>query len=182
MVLAARWRWPTADVPGQAMGAGCAFSGGQRPYRRSDVIRAGLESAVGEGHRAPAGCARKAAPGRWCRCAIHKAGGRGGAGASAAGASWIGRISICRVVAGSSLPPIWPSIRANWRWPMPRFDDFHRRIAFVMHDIKNLASQFALLARNAERRGKPRLPRRHAGDAAQFGRQAEPSGCAPFAL
>ena len=32
-----------------------------------------------------------------------------------------------------------------------RFDDFHRRIAFVMHDIKNLASQFALLARNAER-------------------------------
>jgi putative PEP-CTERM system histidine kinase len=31
-----------------------------------------------------------------------------------------------------------------------RFDDFHRRIAFVMHDIKNLASQFSLLARNAE--------------------------------
>ena len=30
-----------------------------------------------------------------------------------------------------------------------RFDDFHRRIAFVMHDIKNLASQFSLLARNA---------------------------------
>jgi signal transduction histidine kinase len=32
-----------------------------------------------------------------------------------------------------------------------RFDDFHRRIAFVMHDIKNLSSQLALLARNAER-------------------------------
>jgi putative PEP-CTERM system histidine kinase len=31
-----------------------------------------------------------------------------------------------------------------------RFDDFHRRIAFVMHDIKNLASQLSLLARNAE--------------------------------
>lgn len=31
-----------------------------------------------------------------------------------------------------------------------RFDEFHRRIAFVMHDIKNLASQFSLLARNAE--------------------------------
>lgn len=31
-----------------------------------------------------------------------------------------------------------------------RFDDFHRRIAFVMHDIKNLASQIGLLARNAE--------------------------------
>lgn len=32
-----------------------------------------------------------------------------------------------------------------------RFEDFHRRIAFVMHDIKNLASQLSLLARNAER-------------------------------
>lgn len=32
-----------------------------------------------------------------------------------------------------------------------RFDDFHRRIAFVMHDIKNLASQMSLLVRNAER-------------------------------
>lgn len=31
-----------------------------------------------------------------------------------------------------------------------RFDDFNRRIAFVMHDIKNLASQLSLLARNAE--------------------------------
>lgn len=31
-----------------------------------------------------------------------------------------------------------------------RFDDFHRRIAFVMHDVKNLASQLTLLARNAE--------------------------------
>lgn len=31
-----------------------------------------------------------------------------------------------------------------------RFDDFNRRIAFVMHDIKNLSSQLGLLARNAE--------------------------------
>jgi putative PEP-CTERM system histidine kinase len=31
-----------------------------------------------------------------------------------------------------------------------QFDEFNRRIAFVMHDIKNLASQFSLLARNAE--------------------------------
>ncbi len=31
-----------------------------------------------------------------------------------------------------------------------RFEDFNRRMAFVMHDIKNLASQLSLLARNAE--------------------------------
>ncbi len=32
-----------------------------------------------------------------------------------------------------------------------QFDQFNRRIAFVMHDIKNLASQLNLLASNAER-------------------------------
>lgn len=32
-----------------------------------------------------------------------------------------------------------------------RFDEFNRRIAFVMHDIKNLASQLSLLAGNAQK-------------------------------
>ncbi|SFS00666.1 XrtA/PEP-CTERM system histidine kinase PrsK [Sphingomonas jatrophae] len=32
-----------------------------------------------------------------------------------------------------------------------RFDEFNRRFAFIMHDVKNLVSQLALLARNAER-------------------------------
>lgn len=32
-----------------------------------------------------------------------------------------------------------------------RFDEFNRRFAFIMHDIKNLVSQLTLLARNAER-------------------------------
>jgi putative PEP-CTERM system histidine kinase len=32
-----------------------------------------------------------------------------------------------------------------------RFDEFNRRFAFIMHDIKNLASQLGLLAVNAER-------------------------------
>ena len=32
-----------------------------------------------------------------------------------------------------------------------RFDEFNRRMAFVMHDLKNLVSQLSLLARNAQR-------------------------------
>lgn len=32
-----------------------------------------------------------------------------------------------------------------------RFDEFNRRFAFIMHDIKNLVSQIGLVARNAER-------------------------------
>ncbi|MDZ7588031.1 MAG: XrtA/PEP-CTERM system histidine kinase PrsK [Parasphingorhabdus sp.] len=32
-----------------------------------------------------------------------------------------------------------------------RFDEFNRRMAFIMHDLKNLVSQLALIAKNAER-------------------------------
>ena len=32
-----------------------------------------------------------------------------------------------------------------------RFEDFNRRFAFIMHDVKNLVSQLSLLSRNAER-------------------------------
>jgi putative PEP-CTERM system histidine kinase len=32
-----------------------------------------------------------------------------------------------------------------------RFEEFNRRFAFIMHDIKNLVSQLSLVARNAER-------------------------------
>ncbi len=32
-----------------------------------------------------------------------------------------------------------------------RFEDYNRRFAFVMHDVKNVVSQLALVARNAER-------------------------------
>ena len=32
-----------------------------------------------------------------------------------------------------------------------RFDEFNRRFAFIMHDIKNLVSQLSLVTRNAER-------------------------------
>jgi putative PEP-CTERM system histidine kinase len=32
-----------------------------------------------------------------------------------------------------------------------RFDDFNRRFAFILHDVKNLVSQLSLVARNAER-------------------------------
>ena len=32
-----------------------------------------------------------------------------------------------------------------------RFEDFNRRFAFILHDIKNLVSQLSLVARNAER-------------------------------
>ena len=32
-----------------------------------------------------------------------------------------------------------------------RFEEFNRRFAFILHDMKNLVSQLSLLSRNAER-------------------------------
>jgi hypothetical protein len=32
-----------------------------------------------------------------------------------------------------------------------RFDEFNRRFAFILHDVKNLVSQLSLVARNAQR-------------------------------
>src|SRR5205823_3993400 len=32
-----------------------------------------------------------------------------------------------------------------------RFEEFNRRFAFIVHDVKNLVSQLSLLSRNAER-------------------------------
>src|SRR3546814_15128074 len=44
-----------------------------------------------------------------------------------------------------------------------RFDEFSRRIAFVIHDIKNLASQLSMLARNAEKHADKRSYARRVG-------------------
>ena len=53
-----------------------------------------------------------------------------------------------------------------------RFDEFNRRMAFVMHDIKNLVSQLSLLAANMNRHvysTKAEMP----GTAAQHEKQGE---------
>jgi putative PEP-CTERM system histidine kinase len=72
-----------------------------------------------------------------------------------------------------------------------RFDEFNRRIAFVMHDIKNLASQLALLSRNAEKhadnpefRADMLLTLRNSAEKlqallARLGRYGSPAGEAP---
>ena len=49
-----------------------------------------------------------------------------------------------------------------------RFEEFNRRFAFILHDIKNLVSQLSLLVaqRRAARR-QSRIPRRHGRHAAR---------------
>ena len=55
-----------------------------------------------------------------------------------------------------------------------RFEEFNRRFAFILHDIKNLVSQLSLaVAQRRAPRRQSRVPRRHGRDPAQLGRQDE---------
>lgn len=58
---------------------------------------------------------------------------------------------LLKVVGGQLASYIAEQVGQEALAEVERFDDFNRRIAFVMHDIKNLASQLSLLARNAEK-------------------------------
>lgn len=152
MVLAARWNWAEAEVPASAMPTGAsAFFETTGRIVDLDDLRAGKAEA-GEAEVVP----------DWLREETR---------------AWalIPLIHFDRLVGLVVLVRATPARRFDWEdfdlmriagrqlasylaehavqaalAEASRFDDFHRRIAFVMHDIKNLASQLSLLARNAE--------------------------------
>ena len=152
MVLAAQWNWPSADVPASAMPAGAIgyFAQSGRIVDLDDLR--GGKTEDGEADVVPA----------WLREELR---------------AWalIPLIHFDRLIGLVVLARASPARRFDWEdfdlmriagrqlasylaehavqealAEAGRFDDFHRRIAFVMHDIKNLASQLSLLARNAE--------------------------------
>ncbi len=63
-----------------------------------------------------------------------------------------------------------------------RFEEFNRRFAFILHDIKNLVSQLSLLSRNAERHAdNPEFRADMVATLAQLGRQDERAARPPLA-
>ncbi len=152
LVLASHWNWLSAEVPAKAMPA-AAISYFEQSGRIIDLddLRAG-KTECGEADIVPA----------W----LHEQ-----------NRAWalIPLIHFDRLIGVVVLARATPARRFDWEdfdllriagrqlasylaehtmqaalAEAGRFDDFHRRIAFVMHDIKNLASQLSLLARNAE--------------------------------
>lgn len=152
LVLAARWRWPAIEVPGIAFPIEFA----------AEVERTGGIVDIGEatGEAEPE---RGAALPEWL---------------AAAAEAWalvpllhLDRLHGVIVLAGPAAPrrleredvdllgivgrqlASYLAERAGQEALMEarQFDEFSRRIAFVMHDVKNLASQLSLLAHNAER-------------------------------
>jgi putative PEP-CTERM system histidine kinase len=152
MTLAARWRWPSADVPALALGpAGVAFFEREGFIVHMDNLRAGIDER-GEGAVVPEWLRRETRA--WALVPlIHFERLVGlivlARPPMARQLDWED-FDLLRVVGRQVASYLAESAGQVALVEASRFDDFHRRIAFVMHDIKNLASQMSLLARNAE--------------------------------
>ncbi|MCH7628388.1 MULTISPECIES: XrtA/PEP-CTERM system histidine kinase PrsK [Novosphingobium] len=153
LVLAARWQWPTIEVPAEAMTASSAAFFERRGFIVDcDEIRAGIDH-EGETALMPRWLVEDESV--WALVPLLHFDRL--VGLVVLGHPPLPRkldwedFDLLRVV-GQQLA----SYLAEHGGQMAlleasRFDEFNRRIAFVMHDIKNLASQLALLSRNAER-------------------------------
>ena len=153
LVLAARWQWPTADVPAQAMGLAAAhFLAASDHIVDLDIVRA--STGAGEGAIAIPDWLREESR-AWAIVPLPHSGRLAGVVVLARPPhdrkmDWED-FDLLRVVAQQIGTYLAEHQGQQALAEAARFDEFHRRIAFVMHDIKNLSSQLALLARNAER-------------------------------
>ena len=151
--LAARWRWPMLEVPPCALPQALVRICEQRPFILAfDEVRAGIDHA-GEAGLVP----------DWLRSEQRAwAGVPLLHGERLVGVVILARPQIARcldwedydllAIAGQQVAS-YLSEHAGQEalQDAARFDEFNRRMAFVMHDVKNLSSQLGLLARNAER-------------------------------
>jgi len=152
LVLAARWQWPTAEVPSPALARGAvAFFERVGHIVDLEAVRAGVDS-QGEQEFVPDWLVAETRA--WAVVPLlhyerlH--------GAVVLARPPVARtldwedFDVLRVVGQQLASYLAEHAGQDALAEAARFDEFNRRIAFVMHDIKNLASQFSLLARNAE--------------------------------
>jgi putative PEP-CTERM system histidine kinase len=153
MVLAARWRWPTVQVPQPALSpAAVLFFETHDFIIDLDDLRE-RDDCPGEGRLVPGWLSEEQRA--WALVPLRHYDRMVGAivlarPPQARKLDWED-FDLLRVV-GQQLATYLAEHQGQQALAeASRFDDFHRRIAFVMHDIKNLSSQLTLLARNAER-------------------------------
>ncbi len=153
LMLGARWCWPTLEVPAQAGAAGfidhCRTTGRIVEF---DAIRRG-DDLKGEADVLPRWMVDSARV--WAAVPlIHFD--------RLVGVALLERPLVDRMLdwedfdllrlTGRQVASYLAEARAQEELSdAKRFDEFNRRFAFIMHDIKNLVSQLALVARNAER-------------------------------
>lgn len=153
LVLAARWQWPDEQVPAQAMDeAGARFFGDAEFVLDLDRWRSGSTENLPQGV-VPGWLANEERA--WAIVPLlHYERLLGvvvlARPAHARTLDWED-FDLLRVIGRQLASYLAEQASHDALGEALRFEEFNRRIAFVMHDIKNLASQLSLLARNAER-------------------------------
>lgn len=147
LALAARWRWPTIEVPHAAMPV-TLFS-----QLENDAVILDFDAIRASGKVLPDWLRNE--PAAWAGVPLLH-------GERVVGVVILARPQVARRldwedfdllrVAGQQVASyLAEQAGQDALQDAARFDEFNRRMAFVMHDIKNLSSQIGLLARNAER-------------------------------
>ncbi|MXO93342.1 PEP-CTERM system histidine kinase PrsK [Erythrobacter arachoides] len=153
MALAARWQWPDIDVPGEALDAdGARFFEDSQFILDLDDLRKGRQDGIPPQASPPWLFADAST---WALVPLlHYE--------RLVGVILLARppmarrldwedFDLLRVVGRQLASYLAEQTSQDALGEAQRFDEFNRRIAFVMHDIKNLASQLSLLAKNAEK-------------------------------
>ncbi len=149
MVLAARWRWPEIEVPAIAVPSMLAEA----------IAREGLIVDIEQASRAEEAGMLPAwldpAKGVWALVPLLHFDSLQGVIVLARPAvprrlDWED-FDLLRVIGRQLASYLAEKSGQEALMEARQFDEFSRRIAFVIHDVKNLASQLSLLARNAER-------------------------------
>lgn len=151
--LASRWQWPDLEVPAGAMSNRLAnlFESGSFVIDLDEVRRGG--NRFGEAALMPEWLA--AAPNAWALVPLLHFDRLTGVVVlsrplAPRNLDWED-FDLLRVVGQQSASYIAEQSSQQALMESAQFEEFNRRIAFIMHDIKNLASQLSLLTRNAER-------------------------------
>lgn len=153
LALAARWQWPDMEVPGEAISAdGGRFFEDSQFILDLDDIRRDSESGI------PAAACPAwllADERNWAMVPLLHYERLVGVvllarPAMARRLDWED-FDLLRIVGRQLASYLAEQTSQDALSEAQRFDEFNRRIAFVMHDIKNLASQLSLLAKNAEK-------------------------------
>lgn len=151
--LVARWQWPGVEVPGIAAPYQLAGILEENSYILNlDELRSGVDR-HGEAAHVPAWLVDAA--NAWALVPLLHYDRLVGAVVLARPATprpldWED-LDLLRVVGRQLASYLAEQTGQEALMEASRFDEFNRRIAFVMHDIKNLASQLSLLAHNAEK-------------------------------
>jgi putative PEP-CTERM system histidine kinase len=153
LTLQARWQWPNVDVPAEALTAAGArfFEQSQFIVDLDDLRREPVEAIPAVAH--PEWL--MAEPAAWALVPLLHYERLVGVVVLtrpplARRLDWED-FDLLRVVGRQLASYLAEQASQDALGEAQRFDEFNRRIAFVMHDIKNLASQLSLLARNAEK-------------------------------